>query len=169
VDRRASLGGCLRRAIIELGAFSFDSSFSRCIHSTCRFSNQGILRRRTADAYCCGSQSLAMTFLSRVLRLLFWLLVLSWGARLLKHLVAWMMRRADQPTPRKGVDGGGRSEQVGLARRLVRDPLCGVHVAEVLAIPLRDGSETLHFCSVNCRDEYARRRSLRQERLAANG
>jgi hypothetical protein len=113
-----------------------------------------------------------MTFLSRVLRLLFWLLVLSWGARLLKHLVAWMMRRADQPTPRKGVDGvdvGGRSEQVGLARRLVRDPLCGVHVAEVLAIPLRDGSETLHFCSVNCRDEYARRRSLRQERLAANG
>jgi hypothetical protein len=110
-----------------------------------------------------------MTFLSRVLRFLFWLLVLSWGARLLKHLVAWMMRRATQPTPRKGVDVAGRSEAVGLARRLVRDPFCGVHVAEVLAIPLREGSETLYFCSVNCRDEYSRRRTLEEGRIAANG
>jgi hypothetical protein len=110
-----------------------------------------------------------MTFLSRVLRFLFWLLVLSWGLRLLKHLVAWMMRPAAQPTPRQGVDVASRSEAVGLARRLVRDPFCGVHVAEVLAIPLRDGSETLHFCSVNCRDEYARRRTLKEERIAANG
>ena len=110
-----------------------------------------------------------MTFFSRVLRFLFWLLVLSWGVRLLKHLVAWMIRRAAQPTLRKGVDVESRSEAVGLARRLVRDPLCGVHVAEVLAIPLRDGSETLHFCSVDCRDAYARRRALKEERIAANG
>jgi hypothetical protein len=110
-----------------------------------------------------------MTFLSRVLRLLFWLLVLSWGARLLKQLVAWMMRGANQPTPGKGVDVPDGFEGEALTRRLVRDPLCGVHVAEVLAIPLRDGGETLHFCSVNCRDEYARRRSLQQERRAANG
>jgi hypothetical protein len=110
-----------------------------------------------------------MTFLSRVLRFLFWLLVLSWGVRLLKHLASWMMRRADQPTPRQGGDAESRSEAVGLARRLVRDPFCGVHVAEVLAIPLRDGSETLHFCSMNCRDEYARLRTLKEERMAANG
>jgi YHS domain-containing protein len=110
-----------------------------------------------------------MTFLSRVLRLLFWLIVLSWGARLLKQLVAWMMRGANQPTPRERVDVPGASKVEALARRLVRDPVCGVHVAEVLAIPLRDGGVTLNFCSVNCRDEYARRRSLQQERLAANG
>jgi len=112
-----------------------------------------------------------MTFLSRVLRFLFWLLVLSWGLRLLKNLVAWMMRRADHATPRhrQAVNAEDRSETVGLARRLVRDPYCGVHVAEVLAIPLRDGSETLHFCSVNCRDEYSRRRALEEERMAANG
>jgi hypothetical protein len=110
-----------------------------------------------------------MSFLFRVLRFLFWLLVLSWAARLLQNLVARMMRRAAPPMPPNGVDVAARSEAVGLARRLVRDPFCGVHVAQVLAIPLRDGGETLHFCSVNCRDEYARRRSLQQERLAANG
>jgi hypothetical protein len=27
-------------------------------------------------------------------------------------------------------------------------------VAEVLAIPLREGGELLHFCSIACRDEY---------------
>jgi len=120
------------------------------------------------DLYGCQGNHSAMTFLSRVLRLLFWLVVLSWGARLLKHLVTWMMRPAGQPTPQKGADVGG-SEALGLSRRLVRDPFCGVHVAEVLAIPLRDGSDTLHFCSVNCRDQYARQLSLQQERLAANG
>jgi hypothetical protein len=110
-----------------------------------------------------------MSFFSRVLRFLFWLLVLSWSARLLRYLVAWMMRRATPPQQRQGVDVAGRSEATGLARRLVRDPYCGVHVAEVLAIPLRDGEEVLHFCSVNCRDEYARRRNTIKERIAANG
>ena len=110
-----------------------------------------------------------MAFFSRVFRFLFWLLVLSWGLRLLKHLVAWMMRSADAPTARKGVDVAGGSEAVEVSRRLVRDPFCGVHVAEVLAIPLREGSATLHFCSVNCRDEYARRHALNEERIAANG
>src|SRR5262245_20086170 len=110
-----------------------------------------------------------MSCLSRVLRFLFWMLVLSWSARLLRHLVAWMMRRATPVQPRQGVDVAGHSEATGLARRLVRDPYCGVHVAEVLAIPLRDGDELLHFCSVNCRDEYARRRNVIKERLAAHG
>ena len=110
-----------------------------------------------------------MTFFSRVLRVLLWLLVLSWGVKLLKHLVAWMMRSGDPSPPRSDVEVAGESEAAGAARRLVRDPFCGVHVAEVLAIPLRDGRETLHFCSVNCRDEYARRRALNEERIAANG
>ena len=108
-----------------------------------------------------------MNFLSRVLRFLFWLLVLSWGLRLLRYLLGWMMHRATPPAPRKGVDVEGTSDAAGLARRLVRDPICGVHVAEVLAIPLRDGSDTLHFCSVACRDEYSRRRALNEKTAAA--
>jgi hypothetical protein len=109
-----------------------------------------------------------MSFLSRLLRFLFWVLVLSWSVRLLRQLLAWMMRRASPPPPRQGVDVAGSSEAVGLARRLVRDPICGVHVAEVLAIPLREGAKTLHFCSVSCRDEYSRKRS-QKEKIAANG
>jgi len=118
-----------------------------------------------------------MNFLSRIVRFLFWVLVLSWGVRLLRQLVASMMRRAAPPPVRQGgrpgVDVTGTSEAVGLARRLVRDPICGVHVAEVLAIPLRENTETLHFCSATCRDEYVRRQGakgeLRDEKIAANG
>lgn len=110
-----------------------------------------------------------MNFLSRVLRFLFWLLVLSWGVRLLRHVLAWTMRRAATPPSHEGVNVAGTSEAVGLARRLVRDPVCGVHVAEVLAIPLREGTETLHFCSTVCRDQYASSIHRVTNKLAANG
>jgi hypothetical protein len=118
-----------------------------------------------------------MNFLSRVVRFLFWVLVLSWGLKLLRQLVAWMTRRAAPAPPRQGaragVDVAGTSEAVGLARRLVRDPICGVHVAEVLAIPLRENTATLHFCSVTCRDEYVRRQGAKGEigddKIAATG
>jgi hypothetical protein len=37
-------------------------------------------------------------------------------------------------------------------------------VAEELSIPLRDGGEILHFCSVECRDKYEKS----MQRMAAN-
>jgi len=40
------------------------------------------------------------------------------------------------------------------AQKLVRDPVCGMHVAEALALPLRQGSSVLHFCSAECRDRF---------------
>ena len=104
-----------------------------------------------------------MNFFSRVLRFLFWVLVLSWGVKLLRYVICRMFQPA-----RDGGNVAGNSNAVGLARRLVRDPMCGVHVAEVLAIPLRDGGETLHFCSVACRDQYASAHRL-NEKIAANG
>jgi YHS domain-containing protein len=106
-----------------------------------------------------------MNFLSRVLQFLFWLLVLSWGVKLLRRAVAWMLRGGTPAPPPEGVGEAASSPAAGTARRLVRDPVCGVHVAEVRAIPLREGTETLHFCSVKCRDEYER--SLKK--MAANG
>jgi hypothetical protein len=109
-----------------------------------------------------------MNFLSRVMRFLFWLLVLSWGVRLLRYIVSRMMHPAAPSSSRDGADVAENSEAVGLARRLVRDPVCGVHVAEVLAIPLRDGTQTVHFCSIACRDKYAASGSL-TEKMAANG
>jgi len=94
-----------------------------------------------------------MSFISRVIRFLFWLLVLSWSVALLRRVVAWMLRGATAPAA-PGVNLAGNSEAAGTSRKLVRDPVCGAHVAEVLAIPLRAGDEVLHFCSLACRDEY---------------
>jgi YHS domain-containing protein len=57
-----------------------------------------------------------------------------------------------------------------MSRRLVRDPVCGAHVAEVLAIPLREGGEVLHFCSIACRDEHLRASAAKNtKKIAANG
>jgi hypothetical protein len=40
-----------------------------------------------------------------------------------------------------------------------------MHVDETLSIPLRNGGELLHFCSMACRDAYA----AETKKLAANG
>jgi hypothetical protein len=109
-----------------------------------------------------------MNFLSRVMRFLFWLLVLSWGLRLLRYIVSRMMGPAAPSPSRDVADVAGNSAAVGLARRLVRDPVCGVHVAEVLAIPLREGAQTVHFCSIACRDKYAGSHIV-AEKMAAHG
>jgi len=96
----------------------------------------------------------SMSFISRVIRFLFWLLVLSWGVALLRRLVAWMLRGGSPEAPTEGVQVASSPEAAGMARRLVRDPVCGAHVAEVLSTPLREGGELLHFCSTACRDQY---------------
>ena len=147
----------------EITPFSFDSSFSRCIHSACCRLTWGTKRwrRRLRTRTGLGrTRQESMNFLSRVLRFLFWLLVLSWSVTAAAYVVAWMMRAPQlRPQPARVWMSPGHSKRQDLARRLVRDPVCGVHVAEVLAIPLRDGGETLHFCSIACRDEYASARS----------
>jgi YHS domain-containing protein len=109
-----------------------------------------------------------MNFLSRALRFVFWLLVLSWSVRLLRSVVSWMLHGATPQQPdRQGAPGAGASGADGLVRRLVRDPVCGVHVAEAMAIPLREGAQTVHFCSLTCRDEYLA--GVSEKKIAASG
>ena len=88
-------------------------------------------------------------FLARIFRFLFWLLIVSWSVALLRRVLAWMLRgavpaQADRDAA-SSVGGAGVGApapgdwQSGVAaRQLVRDPVCGMHVAEVLAVPLRD-------------------------------
>lgn len=109
-----------------------------------------------------------MNTLVRVMRYLFWVLVLSWSLALFRRGLAWMFRRLAEGTQER-VDAakgssGVMSQPDEVTRRLVRDPVCGTHVAEALAIPLRDGGEVLHFCSIACRDKYIRS----TQRLAVN-
>jgi len=105
-----------------------------------------------------------MNFLVRVVRFLIWLLVLSWGLRLLRRIVGSMLRNDQAPAPRTADSADGIPAS-STGRRLVRDPVCGMHVDETLSIPLREGGELLHFCSPACRDAYA----VSTRKFAANG
>jgi len=115
-----------------------------------------------------------MNFLARILRFLFWVVILSWSVALLRRVLAWMVRGAMPAqtnedagsTAGAGAGSAAGDTQNGVAaRRLVRDPVCGTHVAEVLAVPLREGGELVHFCSAACRDKYMNG----AQRMAANG
>jgi YHS domain-containing protein len=111
-----------------------------------------------------GNTNICMTFLARFVRFLFWLLVASWAASLLRSFVGWILGNATtarQTSTEASTPVEGRQ----LGRRLVRDPICGMHVDETLSIPFRDEGELLHFCSPACRDVY--RESTKK--FAANG
>jgi hypothetical protein len=113
--------------------------------------------------------------LARIVRFLFWLLIVSWSVALLRRALAWMVRgampvQADRDAASSAAGSGvgatpGEAQNGVAARRLVRDPVCGMHVAEVLAVPLRESGELVHFCSTACRDKYVSSTG----RMAANG
>src|SRR5260221_7588159 len=101
---------------------------------------------------------------SRVMRFLIWLVVLCWAVALLRRAAGWMLRGfLNSLTRRESTPTNPHSALT--SRRLVRDPVCGVHVAEERAIPLHTGGEVIHFCSVQCRDQYAGS----EQKFAANG
>jgi YHS domain-containing protein len=105
-----------------------------------------------------------MSFLSRIMRFLFWLFVLSWSVWLLRRAIGWVLNGSGGASPHRQNDPGATQTEVS-ARRLVRDPVCGMHLDETLSIPLREGNEVLHFCSTACRDAY----TTNAKKFAANG
>lgn len=89
-----------------------------------------------------------MTFIARVLRFLFWVLIVSWGVSLVRRLVNSMgAASADHQQP---IDVPSDA----VSRKLVRDPVCGMHLAEGLAIAVRSGGEPVFFCSEECRNKF---------------
>ena len=104
-----------------------------------------------------------MTFLARIIRFLFWLLVLAWGVGLVRRLFGSLVRTTAS-TPEDAAKGSASSERK-TPRRLVRDPVCGMHVDETLSIPMREGDRLLHFCSIACRDAYV----VSSKKFAASG
>ena len=102
-----------------------------------------------------------INFLARVARLLLWLIFVSWTAAFVRRLIRSMLGdRATGAAPTADA-----APAVAGTRRLVRDPLCGVHVDETLSIPFREEGRLLHFCSTACRDQYAGN----TRKFAANG
>ncbi len=107
---------------------------------------------------------MGMSSLSRIMRFLFWLLVVSWSVWLLRRVVGWVLNGSGVASPHRQTVSSATQTEVP-ARRLVRDPVCGMHVDETLSIPLREGNEMRHFCSTACRDAYA----SNAKKFAANG
>jgi|SRR5208337_581712 len=100
-----------------------------------------------------------MAFIARLLRFVFWVVVVSWSVALLRRLVQRMGQGAAQ------LQAPVDAPNDAITRKLVRDPVCGMHIAEVLALPLRQDGELLHFCSTACRDKYL----SETRKIAANG
>jgi YHS domain-containing protein len=89
-----------------------------------------------------------MTFIARILRFLFWVLIASWSVSLLRRVVNSM-----------GAAGANQNQPMdvpsdAVSRKLVRDPVCGMHLAEGLALMERNGGEQFYFCSEECRDKF---------------
>jgi YHS domain-containing protein len=99
-----------------------------------------------------------------MIRLLFWFLVFLWLVTLLRRALSWMLRDSASAPSRSQKAAGEGDGQSGAAKRLVRDPVCGTHVAEERALTMRNGSEVVHFCSPECRDQYA----VSAKKFAAN-
>jgi YHS domain-containing protein len=89
-----------------------------------------------------------MTFLARIVRFLFWLLIVSWSMALLRRFVGKMSQRAQPSNSAVDVPSDATS------KKLVRDPVCGMHIAEGIALTARQGNELVYFCSADCRDQY---------------
>jgi len=95
-----------------------------------------------------------MSFLARVVRFLMWLLVLSWGLRLLRHIVGAMLRKNQGLAP-KSTDSADGIPAASTARRWCAIRCAACTWTKTRSIPLREGGELVHFCSPACRDAYA--------------
>jgi YHS domain-containing protein len=88
-----------------------------------------------------------MSFLGRILRFLFWVLIVSWAVKLLGRAIGGVKARQTEPDRTNPEPAGG-------GKRLVKDPVCGMHMAEELALPLNANGVIVHFCSQECRAKY---------------
>lgn len=90
-----------------------------------------------------------------MMRFLLWVLVLCWGVALLRRAVAWMLKGVVSSQEQGAAAATGEPKRPEMAAgRLVRDPVCGVHVAQERALELSEGGSVVHFCSTACRDQY---------------
>ena len=94
-----------------------------------------------------------MNLLARFVRFVVGVVILTWGLRLVSRFFAWVMKTSTVPGASYSQQAAGQQQLV--TRQLMRDPVCGMHMPESLAIPYRDNGEVKYFCSVECRDKYA--------------
>jgi uncharacterized protein len=100
------------------------------------------------DARAWERATISMTFIARILRFLFWVVIVSWSISLLRKLLnSAGVAAPSRNTPLDIPDGE-------VSRKLVRDPVCGMHLAEGLALLERNAGEPVFFCSEECRNKF---------------
>lgn len=90
-----------------------------------------------------------MGFFSRMIRFIFWVLIVSWALKLLGRMLSGGKRQ--EPARDAGPPG---ANEAASGKRLVRDPICGMHMAQEVALPVIANGETQYFCSPECRAKY---------------
>jgi len=95
-----------------------------------------------------------MGFIGRLISFVFWVLIVSWVIRLVGRLFSGGLAGSGHRDAASGARSDVGQDAVLSSKRLVRDPVCGMHMAEELALPLSDNSETHYFCSQECRAKY---------------
>jgi len=90
-----------------------------------------------------------MGFLGGLIRFVFWVLIVSWVIELAGRLFSGASRPAEP-----GGHAAPPEDPAGRGKRLVKDPVCGMHLAEELALPMSADGEIQYFCSQECRSKY---------------
>ena len=90
-----------------------------------------------------------MGYLGRLIRFVFWVLIVSWVIRLVSRLLG-----VSRAAPVRATGTAATNDSAVRGKRLVKDPVCGMHLAEELALPRSANGETQYFCSPECRAKY---------------
>ena len=90
-----------------------------------------------------------MGFLGRLIRFVFWVLLVSWVIKLVGRMLGGS---SNAPARQAGASPGNDMPVNG--KQLVKDPVCGMHMAQELALPMNSNGETQYFCSPECREKY---------------
>jgi YHS domain-containing protein len=95
-----------------------------------------------------------VSVLNRIIRFLFWAVLVNGALWLLRRRLSAASRRQRASEP---------GSPAGAPIQLHRDPICGTHVSSEISFTLDASDGKKHFCSAECRDRYQR-----SQRLAAS-
>ena len=98
-----------------------------------------------AVAYRQSGQFAQVNSLSRIIRYIFWVILLGGIVSLLRQQARLSVRRTPKARP---------PSPPAEPAQLYRDPFCGTHVSPEISFPATQAGQTLHFCSEQCRDRY---------------
>ena len=103
----------------------------------------------SAEEKAQASAAIVMGFFGRLISFVFWVLIVSWVIKSLGRLFGGTSQAAEP-----GGHSATPDDPAVRSNRLVKDPVCGMHLAEELALPMSANGETQYFCSEACRSKY---------------